>query len=103
MFSEDTIRESKDEILMCVLLLLHRTNFKFKFLSSASISISQENGNLLLLATLKLEPVNVMIVVLSTNLSVVKWCSKDVSDALSRTKELSENVTLDENFKLSFF
>ncbi|HBQ4797969.1 TPA: hypothetical protein L7348_004425, partial [Klebsiella pneumoniae] len=103
MFSEDTIRESKDEILMCVLLLLHRTNVKFKFLSSASISISQENGNLLLLATLKLEPVNVMIVVLLTNLSVVEWCSKDVSDALSRTKELPENVTLDENFKLSFF
>ncbi|HFN0447942.1 TPA: hypothetical protein ACHBUN_001567, partial [Klebsiella pneumoniae] len=69
----------------------------------ASISISQENGNLLLLATLKLEPVNVMIVVLLTNLSVVEWCSKDVSDALSRTKELPENVTLDENFKLSFF
>ncbi len=103
MFSEDTIRESKDEILMCLLLLLHRTNFKFKSLSSASISISQENGNLLLLATLKLEPVNVMIVVLLTNLSVVEWCSKDVSDALSRTKELPENVTLDENFKLSFF
>ena len=46
MFSEDVVRESKDEILMCVLLLLHRTHFKFKSLSSASISISEENGNL---------------------------------------------------------
>lgn len=103
MFSEDTIRESRNEILMCVLLLLHRTNFKFKSLSSASISISEENGNLSLSATLKLEPVNITIVVLLTNLSVVEWCSKDVSDALSRTKKLPENVTLDENFKLSFF
>lgn len=103
MFSEDVVRESKDEILMCVLLLLHRTHFKFKSLSSASISISEENGNLSLSATLKLEPVNVIIVVLLTDLSVAAWCSTAVSDALSRTKELPENVTLDENFKLSFF
>ena len=88
---------------MCVLLLLHRTHFKFKSLSSASISISEENGNLSLSATLKLEPVNVIIVVLLTDLSVAAWCSTAVSDALSRTKELPENVTLDENFKLSFF
>lgn len=99
MFSEDVVRESKDEILMCVLLLLHRTHFKFKSLSSASISISEENGNLSLSATLKLEPVNVIIVVLLTDLSVAAWCSTAVSDALSRTKELPENVTLDENFK----
>ncbi|ORJ51011.1 hypothetical protein B2M27_07745 [Kluyvera intermedia] len=102
-FSEDAIRESKDEILMCVLLLLHQTNFKFKSFSSASISISEENGNLSLSARLNLEPVKVLIVVLQTNLAVVEWCSRDVSEALSRTKELPENVTLDENFKLSFF
>ena len=103
MFSEDAVRELKDEILMCVLLLLHQTNFKFKSLSSASISIAEENGHLHLFARLNLEPINVTIVVLQTNLAVVEWCSKDVYEALSRTKELPDNVTLDENFKLSFF
>lgn len=102
-FSEDALRESKDEILMCVLLLLHETNFKFKSLSSASISIAEENGHLHLFAILNLEPVNVSIVVLQTNLAVGEWCSRDVSEALSRTKKLPENVTLDQNFKLSFF
>lgn len=95
MFSEDVIRKLKEEILMCVLLLLHQTNFKFKSLSSASISIAEENGHLNLFARLNLEPVNVSIVVLQTNLAVVEWCSKDVYEVLSRTKELPDNVTLD--------
>ncbi|EMK9143259.1 hypothetical protein [Citrobacter freundii] len=103
MFSEDAIRESKDKILMCVLLLLHQTNFKFKSLSSASISIAEDNGHLNLLARLNLEPVNVFIAVLQTNLAVVEWCSREVSEALSMNNTLPDNVTLDENFKLSFF
>lgn len=101
-FSENAIRESKDEILMCVLLLLHETNFKFKYLSSASISIAEENGHLNLIAILNLEPANVSIVVLQTNLAVGEWCSRDVSEALNRTIKLPENITLDQNFKLSF-
>ncbi|MCM7687769.1 hypothetical protein M8S61_08945 [Enterobacter asburiae] len=103
MFSENAIRESKDEILMCVLLLLHQTTLKFKSLSSASISIAEEKGHLHLLAILNLEPLTVSIVVLETNLAVGEWCSRDVFESLSRTKKLPENITLDQNFKLSFF
>ncbi|WP_313055375.1 hypothetical protein [Atlantibacter hermannii] len=102
-FSEDALRESKEEILMCVLLLLHQTNFTYETFSSASISIAEENGHLSLCARLNLEPACVYITVLLTDLNVAEWCSKDVCEALSRTKELPENVTLDENFRLSFF
>ncbi|WP_111848745.1 hypothetical protein [Acinetobacter baumannii] len=123
---ENLIRKNADKIIMCILLLLHKTEYKFEDLNNAETFISdnphystkkdmEDNTppNLYVAGRFVINGFNGQVVemitpIFTTNLKVEEWCDLRVIQTTILQDEsvyqhiyLDDNIILDEHFKIS--
>lgn len=124
--NENLIRKNSDKITMCILLLLHKTVYKFEELNNAETFISDDPHykskkdmeertppNLYVAGSFVINGFNGQVVevispIFNTNLKVEEWCDSRllITEILEDKTEikrinLDADIVLDENFKIS--